>query len=47
MITGWCPPLVDITLDLYSHVLDGMQTEAAEQTGAVAGERFGLVPSQS
>ena len=26
---------VGITLDLYSHVLDGMQAEAAEQIGAV------------
>jgi integrase len=30
---------VGITLDLYSHVLDGMQAEAAEQIGAVV---FGL-----
>jgi len=26
---------VGITLDLYSHVLDGMQAEAAEQIGAI------------
>ena len=30
---------VSITLDLYSHVLDGLQAEAAEQIGAVV---FGL-----
>ena len=31
---------VGITLDLYSHVLDGMQAEAAEQIGAVV---FGVI----
>ena len=30
---------VSITLDLYSHVLDGLQAEAAEQIGAAV---FGL-----
>jgi integrase len=30
---------VSITLDLYSHVLDGLQAQAAEQIGAVV---FGM-----
>lgn len=30
---------VGITLDLYSHVLDGMQAEAAEQIGAAIFDR--------